>query len=265
MLIFLEIGRRLGIRRRPKESEGERGNLGTLEGAVFAMFGLLVAFTFSGAALRFNEKRMLIAEEVNCIETAYLRLHLVPQEAQGALQELFRGYVDSRLETYRKLPDMQAAGLEMAKSKQLQEEIWTAAVAATVLPNSHPDAGKLLLPALNNMIDIATTRTMALQIHPPGVIYALLFTLGLICSLLAGYRGKGHRSWLHIFGFTIITVIIIYIARCPVPSHQVDPSQSADQLLIQVRDNMKLLRTHTQRQLPNAAHCVLLMTPNVGA
>src|SRR5690242_10118708 len=95
MLILLEAGRRIGLRRRPKESESERGSLGTVEGAVFALFGLMVAFTFSGAATRFNEKRMLIAEEVNTIGTAYLRLDLVPQKAQPALRELFRRYVDS--------------------------------------------------------------------------------------------------------------------------------------------------------------------------
>jgi hypothetical protein len=77
MLFLLEIGRRFGVRRRPKESEGERGGLGTVEGAVFALFGLMVAFTFSGAATRFNEKRMLVAEEANCIETAYLRPKVV--------------------------------------------------------------------------------------------------------------------------------------------------------------------------------------------
>jgi hypothetical protein len=63
MLILLETGRRVGVRRRSRESEGERGSLGTIEGAIFALFGLLMAFTFSGAASRFNEKRMLIAEE----------------------------------------------------------------------------------------------------------------------------------------------------------------------------------------------------------
>jgi hypothetical protein len=94
MQVLLEIGRRLGVRRRLKESEGERGGLGTVEGAVFALFGLMVAFTFSGAASRFNEKRMLVAEEVNCIETAYLRVHLLSDKAQPALQELFRRYVD---------------------------------------------------------------------------------------------------------------------------------------------------------------------------
>ena len=242
MLILLETGRRLGIRRRPKESEGERGSLGTVEGAVFALFGLMVAFTFSGAASRFNEKRMLIAEEVNSIETAYLRLHLVPREAQLSLQELFRRYVDSRLETYRKLPNMEAARLEMAKSKKLQEEIWTEAVAATPLPKSHPDAGKLLLPALNNMIDITTTRAMALQIHPPRIIYALLFGLGLICSLLAGYRMSSgqHRSWLHICGFTVMTVIIVYvILDAEYPRAGLIRLEAADQLLVELRDGMK--------------------------
>src|SRR5579864_5362173 len=132
MLILLETGRRLGVRRRPKESEGERGSLGTVEGAVFALFGLLMAFTFSGAASRFNEKRMLIAEEANTIETAYLRLQLVPKTAQPGLRDLFRRYTDSRLETYRLLPNMKAAENEMANTKQIQEEIWSDAVAATV-------------------------------------------------------------------------------------------------------------------------------------
>jgi hypothetical protein len=70
---------------------------------------------------------MLIAEEVNCIETAYLRSHLVPRETELALQDLFRRYVDSRLETYHRLPNMQFAEEEMAKSKEFQKEIWTQA------------------------------------------------------------------------------------------------------------------------------------------
>jgi multidrug transporter EmrE-like cation transporter len=242
MLILLESGRRLGVKRRPSESEGERGSLGTIEGAVFALFGLLMAFTFSGAALRFNEKRMLVAEEANTIETAYLRIYLVPQKVQPRLQELFRQYVDSRLETYRKLPDMKAAGLEMAKSKQLQNEIWIEAVADTQLPHSHPDAGKLLLPALNSMIDITTTRAMALQTHPPRIIYALLFGLGLLCSLLAGYRmATGQRrSWLHIVGFTVITVIIVYVMLdVEYPRAGLIRLEVADQSLMDARSAMK--------------------------
>jgi hypothetical protein len=56
--------------------------------------------TFSGAATRFNEKRMLIAEEVNAIETAYLRLHLAPQR-QGIGKSWVSPVLDS-IETHRK-------------------------------------------------------------------------------------------------------------------------------------------------------------------
>jgi hypothetical protein len=136
---------------------------------------------------------------------------------------------------------MEAARMEMTKSKNIQEEIWTEAVAATRLPNSHVDAGKLLLPALNNMIDITTTRTMALQVHPPRIIHVLVFGLGLICSLLAGYRmAGGHRSWLHILGFTVITVIIVYVMLdVEYPRAGLIRLESADQLLVDLRASMK--------------------------
>jgi hypothetical protein len=241
MLFMLEIGRRLAIRRRPKESEGERGSLGTIEGAVFALFGLVVAFTFSGAASRFNEKRGLIAEEANSIETAYLRLHLLSETARPELKDLFRRYLDSRLETYKRLPDMHAAELEIDNSRKLQREIWSKAISATTLRDSHADAGKLLLPALNNMIDITTTRTMGLQNHPPGIIYLLLFVLGLICSLLAGYRiavGQ-NRSWLHILSFALISVTVIYvIIDLEYPRAGLIRLETFDQVLLDVRTHM---------------------------
>jgi hypothetical protein len=241
MLILTETGRRLGIKRRSKESESERGSLGTIEGAVFAVFGLVLAFTFSGAASRFNEKRAMIAEEANCIETAYLRLNLLAESAQPELRELFRRYVNSRIETYRLLPNLGAATGEMAESKRLQKQIWAKSISATGLRDSHLDAGKLLLPALNNMIDIMTTRTMALQTHPPTIIFMLLFTLGLLCSLLAGYRmatGQ-HRSWLHILSFALITVVLIYvILNVEYPRAGLIRLQEFDQALTDVRSVM---------------------------
>jgi hypothetical protein len=155
---------------------------------------------------------------------------------------LFRRYLDSRLETYRKLPNMAAAEVEMAKSKRIQEEVWTEAVAASRLPDAHPSASLLLLPALNNIIDINTTRTMAFQIHPPRIIYVLLFSLGLICSLIAGYRMSGgqHRSWLHILGFTVLTVVIAYVMLdVEFPRAGLIRLESGDQLMVNLRESMK--------------------------
>jgi hypothetical protein len=241
MLIMLETGRRLGIGRRLQETDGDRSNLGTIETSLFAVFGLLMALTFTGAASRFNEKRLLIAEEVTAVQTAYLRLELLPKEPRLALQGLFRRYVDSRLEAYRKMPDTQAAAAEMANSEKLQEQIWANAVTATELPGAHRDAGKLLLPALNNMFDITTVRTMSLQIHPPTIIYVLLFCLALMCSLLAGYRmaSAQQRSWLHILGFTVITVVVVYvILDLDYLREGLIRLQTADQLLVKARKAM---------------------------
>ena len=123
ILIMLETGRRLGIARRRRESDSDRSNLGTIETALFAVVGLLMALTFTGATSRFNEKRMLIAQEVNAVQTAYLRLELSPREQKLALQDLFRQYLDSRLESYRKMADAPAAAAEISRSEKLQRQI----------------------------------------------------------------------------------------------------------------------------------------------
>jgi len=164
-----------------------------VEGAVFSLLGLLIAFTFSGAASRFDSRRQLTTEEANDIGTAYLRLDLLPNPAQAALRDMLRQYLDSRIETYRKLPDMEAAKAELARSLKLQGEIWTATVAACRDSGPTP-AHVLLLPALNQMFDIVTTRIESTRIHPPVIIFVMLGVLTLAASFLAGYdmaSGKG--------------------------------------------------------------------------
>ena len=161
MLILLEIGRRIGVRRIARDPEGAQAGFGAIEGAVLALLGLLLAFTISGAGGRLDARRQLIVEETNAIGTAYLRLDMLPNAAQPALRENFRRYVDARLAVYRKLPDIAAAKEALAEANKLQGEIWRQSVIASRAQDAHADAGKLLLPALNQMIDITTTRTMA--------------------------------------------------------------------------------------------------------
>ena len=212
MLILLEIGRRMGIRHMAQAGEGDRAGIGAVEGAIFGLMGLLIAFTFSGAASRFDSRRQLIVEETNAIGTAYLRLDLLPVRAQLGLRENFRRYVDARLEMYWKLPDLQAAKGELAKAIKLQGEIWTQAVTACRAQGDTP-ATMLVLPALNEMIDITTTQTMATQTHPPIVIFLMLAVLTLSSSFLAGYgmAGGKTRSWVHMIGFAAIMAITVYV------------------------------------------------------
>jgi hypothetical protein len=241
MLFILEAGRRMAIRARAKGSGEEPAGVAAVEGAVFALFGLLVAFTFSGSIERFDKHRELIAEETNAIGTAYLRLDLLPKSAQPAVRELFGKYLDDRLEVYRKLPDIEAAKAALTTSNQLQDEIWIQAVNASRLPDSHPDTARLLLPSLNAMIDITTTREMAANLHPPAIIFILLFALSLACSLLAGYgMAASPRSWPHILGFTAVTVITVFvILDIEYPRQGLFRADAYDQVLIDLRESMK--------------------------
>ena len=241
MVLFLEAGRRLARRERAKDSEKGSTGIASVEGAVFALFGLLLAFTFSGSVDRFDKHRELIAEETNAIGTAYLRLDLLPTNSQPVLRDLFGKYLDARLEVYRKLPDIEMAKAALLTSTHLREEIWTQAVVATRSADAHPDAAKLLLPALNNMIDITTTREMAANLHPPTIVFILLFALGLVCSLSAGYgMAAGPRSWTHILGFALVIVITVFvILDIEYPRRGMFRADAYDQVLIDLRAAMR--------------------------
>ncbi len=239
MLLFLEIGRRAGIRRLQDDATVPEG-IGAVDGAVFAVLGLLIAFTFSGAATRFDSRRQLIVEETNDIGTAYLRLDLLPADARPALRESFRSYLDARIETYRKLPDIAAARESLAKSNELQRQIWRQAVDA-IQPDGAPAAPMLLLPALNAMIDITTTRTMATQLHPPRIVFVMLFAMALAASLMAGYgmTGSALRSRLHMLGFALVMAVAVFvILDIEYPRLGLVRVDAFDQALADLRESM---------------------------
>ena len=241
MLLFLEIGRRAGIRRMKEDSGTTGEGVGAVDGAVFALLGLLLAFTFSGASARFDSRRNLIVEETNDIGTAYLRLDLLPPSVQPALRESFRRYLDARIEVYRKLPDIAAATKSLAKANELQSQIWRQAVVASRAEGAPPAAPILLLPALNAMIDITTTRTMATQLHPPIVVFVMLFGLALAASLLAGYgmTGGRARSWLHMLGFALVMAVAVYvILDIEYPRLGLIRVDAFDQALVDLRESM---------------------------
>lgn len=237
LLLMQEVGRRLGQRRRERDPNAAAG-LGASEGAIFALMGLLVAFTFSGAASRIEKRRDLIVEEANAIGTAYLRLDLLPAAAQPVLRDDFRQYVDSRLAVYRAIPDVSAAYARLAESNAIQKRIWSRAVAATA-PAAN-EITSLVLSALNAMIDITTTRTVAIQTHPPGIVIALLVVLVLAGSLLAGFAASvSPRSWLHTIGFAALMAISIYlILDLEFPRVGFVRIEALDQLLVDVRQSM---------------------------
>ncbi|HEX3233527.1 MAG TPA: hypothetical protein VHR41_04990 [Gemmatimonadales bacterium] len=192
MVVLLELGRRLRQRHRSRHGEGVGEGVGAIEGAVFGLMGLLLAFTFSGAASRFDARRELVIEESNAIGSAYQRLDLLPPEPRQVQQELLRRYVDARLSLYRAIPHSARVRAAYAQAAALQGEIWSRAVTA-VRDAPLPQLAGLLLPALNQMFDLSTTRLASTRIHPPAIIYGLLGVVSLLCALPGGIRHGGER------------------------------------------------------------------------
>jgi len=242
LLAVAEIGRRLGIAKIARDPEGLPKGIGATEGAVFALLGLLLAFSFSGAASRFEDRRHLITAETNAIGTAYLRVDLLPAAARPGMRDLFRRYVDSRLETYRNPQDRDATRVSLAEDIAIQNEIWARAVKESFSPEAPTQAAMLLLPALNEMIDITTTRLMATRNHPPPVIFVLLAGISLVSALLVGYGASVNKqhTWLHMLVFAAVLSLTTYvIIDLEFPRLGLIRVDGADIALVELRETMK--------------------------
>jgi hypothetical protein len=211
ILISIEAGRLIGLRRWSRVAEEARGVYPAIEAAVFALMGLLVAFTFYGAASRFDTRRMLIAQEANAIGTAYLRIDLLPADAQPQLREDFRNYLRSRLAIFEKVADWSAARAERERSTQLQGELWRHAVEA--VRGGSPSTQTLLLGSINEMIDITTTRAVAGQAHPPVAVFIMLGLTVILSSVIVGYDMSASRiqDWMPIVTFWLLLGSLVYV------------------------------------------------------
>lgn len=236
----LDVGYRLGTRKSQNPELAHEG-IGGLEAAVFALLGLLLGFSFGGGTSRLESRRQLIIQEANAIGTAYLRVDILAAGDQPEMRRLFRGYLDARLRVYQKLPDLNAAEQELARATKIQQGIWSQAVAAT---RAYPTqtAARLLLPALNEMIDVTTSRTVALYTKIPSLIFGLLIVVALLSGLVAGYAmaKRQSRSWLHMVVYALVIAITIYaVLDLDDPRSGLIRLDAADNALLQLRDSIR--------------------------
>jgi hypothetical protein len=240
MSLLSRLCYRLG-RHKPQEEDSHAEVSGAIIGAVFALLGLLIAFTFSGAYSRFDARRQLIVQEANAIGTAYLRLDLLTASSQGPLRERFRSYTISRAALYEKLTDVSATRDELVRASLLEKEIWNSAVAATA-DSQYQSARLLLLPALNEMIDIVTTRTVAIKTHPPALIWIMLFAIALACAGLTGYRAgisKRPGYFYHIL-LAAITASVLYVTLdIEYPRYGLVRLDTVNHVLVELAETMK--------------------------
>jgi hypothetical protein len=210
--IGFTVGRRLGLHAALRDPKGFTKGNAAIDGAVYGLCGLLIAFTFSGAATRFDARRDLMGREANAIGTAYLRLDLLPDDVRDGVKKKMRDYLDARIEMFARAgTDRPAAYAAFGRAQKLQSEIWTQSVAATRVPGG-PDA-YALLPPLNDMIDITTTQRVAWETHPPKIVYVMLGVLAFVAALLGGHSMGAAKTFhsMHTFVYAVVLASTSYV------------------------------------------------------
>lgn len=240
MVLVAELGLWVGRRRLRGLPHGAALQSGAFEASMLGLLGLLLAFTFSGAGERFDLRRALIVQETNDVGTAWLRLDLLPGDAREEARTAFRAYFDARLDFYRALARGEPPDAAQRAIDERRGELWDLCVAAA---SRTPDTGAriILLPALNAMFDTGTERTLQLLVHPPLVVYLLLFVLALVSALLVGHGAaeRPGRDWMQRITYAVIVSLTVYVTLdLELPRQglvRVDPFDAA---LIELRESL---------------------------
>jgi hypothetical protein len=195
--VALEAGFRMSHPRR-RLLEGAA----TLQGAVLALVGLLLAFSFSLSEQRFDLRRHVVVDEANAIGTLYLRTGLWSEPARFRMRDLLRRYLDVRIESYAS-GIRELAGLA-PEADRLQYDLWS------LLEQEAPrlPAPTLLLStqALNQVIDLGTVRRAEFENRlPDSVVYMLLLAV-LGAGLLIGYRPEGKQRGVALWAIFAVLV-----------------------------------------------------------
>ena len=201
-----ELGYRLGRRYGPRD-EAFTKQLGMISGATFALVAFLVGFGFSGAASRYVDRLDLVVKEANALGTAWLRADVLPQPMRGELKEALRKYTTSRVELLVG-NDWEAIAPVLANVGPQQERLWEIALRGTA---DNPQIMRMVLPPLNDVIDLHTTHLATARRHIPNAItIALLLSAGLslvLASFGNGQIGRRFPVLNFVYGFALATAL----------------------------------------------------------
>jgi hypothetical protein len=172
-----------------------------------------MAFTFGMAGSRFDSKRSVITEEANAIGTAYLRVDLYQSDsARTDFKNYFKQYIEARINNYEVGFNIPLYKATKASSDSIGQLIWDHAVRLSKDKDNYVPTMQMV-PALNAMIDIVTTRESALKARVPDSIIWLMFLMILSCSFLIGFSIPINKkvNFISIIGFVVLSLLVVYV------------------------------------------------------
>ncbi len=211
-------------------------DLGAINGTLLGLLGLLLAFTFSMASSRFDTRRQLVIEEANDIGTVILRTDVYPDSMRQLLRGYLKEYVNERIAFYNAGMDIENVVTHYRKANATSSKTW-AAVANYAKQDDITTRTSEIIPALNAMIDITTTRRAAGEATIPDSIMYFLFILCFCSAFLLGYDNKHKIDWIVVIGFAImLSATVFTIVDLDRPRSGLINMDVPNQKMVELRD-----------------------------
>src|SRR5437868_6303771 len=116
--------------RRLKPEECEEANPNKFGDATVALLGLLLAFTFSMALGKHDQRRQMAVADSNAIGDFYTCVSLLKEPVRGKLQAVAREYVEHRLAVAGTTPDEATVQVKLAEVQDMHNRMQTLVAAA---------------------------------------------------------------------------------------------------------------------------------------
>jgi hypothetical protein len=185
VIVAHEIGFWLGSLTRSVDEPFDR-QVSLVRASTAALVAFLIGFAFSGAASRFINRQDIIVQEANALGTAYLRADAIAEPQRGELKAALKEYTGDRVELLSREGGDQIEPL-LAKVSSLHQRMWRSALDAT---KDNAPLKALVLPSINEVIDLNSTHLAAARRHLPIPIMAVLLATAAISIGMIGF-GNG--------------------------------------------------------------------------
>ena len=232
-----QLERRLTVR----TEEPEHSQESYLVGGMIGLMALLLAFSFSIALDRFDERRHLVVQEANAIGTSYLRAQMLDEPHRSRLSSLLVAYTDNRIKLANISPEQLNA--QLAINDKLLTEIWAAVAASRDSASAH-GISVPLLNTFNEVIDLDTERKISRTVKMPNEVLELLFGFLLLTAAVLGYVLEERRG--RIGAAVLFVLLSLYVAVIA------DLNRPTSGNIREAQDAMLMLQASLKSQPPQA-------------
>ena len=185
-------------------------------GASLTLLGLIIAFSFSMAVGRYDQRKNYEEEEANAIGTEYVRADQLPAADAAKVHALLKSYLDQRILFYLTRSEHELRQID-TRTAQLQAEMWSAtSTSVAVLP---PPMATFILGGMNDVLNSQGYTQAAWRNRIPIAAWILLVVISIFCNLLVGYDAP-RKSVFFLLIFPIaLSVSLFLIADIDSPRH----------------------------------------------